>query len=437
MLRALVAAAVLTAPSAGLAYGLKTASTGELLRWPGGEIPIEVALTDGPPEVTDAEAVGAIQNALASWQAVLDGSEVSVALSGNVSGAVATGDGINSVRWAMDEGDGGVDVGLLAKTHLSYRVDDGSILEADVVVNAVEFRWTLTRDGCVDQYDLEGSLSHEFGHVLGLAHSADEEATMFATGHECETIKRDLNEDDGAAIDYLYRELPPPGGVAPAPLTCAAAGGSSWYASLALLAAFPWLVRRRRAPVARLLTASLVAVGALAAPASAAQLREVELGELVARAELVVRGVVIAVEPARDGELATDSELAVTECLAGPTEHRPAQGAGDCPDTVRVRRRGGEQDGRGMWVDGEADLVLGQEVVLFLRARPGAGPSEGPKHVHAVVGGIQGALRVVNHGGGVYAARDLRGHQVLQRGSWRRGGVQLVDLAELRRSIER
>ncbi|HKE15050.1 MAG TPA: matrixin family metalloprotease [Kofleriaceae bacterium] len=407
-----VVIAIGAAPSAGHAYALRTTSAGDALRWLGGEIPFEIALDDGPPGVDSAQAVGATDMAMTAWRNALDGTGVSMAMNAS-SGSLVSGDGINSVRWTFDASDPDIEVGLLARTNLSYAVDDGSIEEADIVVNAAEFTWTVTRDGCSRQYDLAATLTHELGHVLGLAHSLDPEATMFATGAPCETIKRDLDGDDQSAVDFLYRELPPPGGVAPDPLTCSAGGGSGPAAALGVLVALAGLSRRRARPLAIIPVAVLAVLGA---PARAAQLREVALGELGARSEMVVRGVVHAVEPAPDGELATDSEVDVTECLAGP-----------CPPAVRVRRAGGEQGGRGLWVDGQAELEVGEEVVLYLRARPG--------QLAAVVGGVQGALRIVQRGATAYAMRDLRGHHLMTDGRWRPGGVELIDLADVRRSV--
>jgi hypothetical protein len=428
MHRALLAAAAMlpwAAPTTAHAYDLQTTSTGRALRWPSGEVLVEPAMSAGPPELTDGEVVGALQIAVSSWQAALYGAEVSIALGAAPSGAMAMGDGVNSVRWALDAGDPGVDVGLLAKTHLAYQVEDGAILEADIVVNAADFVWTtsLTPGGCSDDYDLEGSISHELGHLLGLGHSLDPEATMFATGGPCETLKRDLTGDDASAIEFLYHELPPPGGVAPSPTTCAAAGGSGSPAALAVLAAMLGLAGRRSRGRARRAGALLIALCAavLGSEATAGQLRRLDVGELGARADLVVRGVVVHVETAGvepHGELATDSMVAVTECLSG-----------DCPETVRVRRRGGERDGFGLRVEGEAELVPGQEVVLFLRARP--------DRPAMVLGGVQGALRLVRQRGTLFAARDLRGHRVLDAGSWRSGGIELIDLAMLRGSLSR
>ena len=427
MHRALLAAAAMllsAAPTTAHAYDLQTTSTGKALRWPSGEVLVEPAMSAGPPELTDSEAVGALQIAVSSWQAALYGAEVGIALGAAPSGAMAMGDGVNSVRWALDAGDPGVDVGLLAKTHVAYQVEDGAILEADIVVNAADFVWTtsVTPGGCSDSYDLEGSISHELGHLLGLGHSLDPEATMFATGGPCETLKRDLTGDDASAIEFLYHDLPPPGGVAPSPTTCAAAGGSGSPAALAVLAAMLGLAGRRWRGRARCAGALLIALCAvLASEVSAAQLRWLDVGELGARADLVVRGIVVGVETTDvepDGELATDSMVAVTECLAG-----------DCPETVRVRRRGGERDGLGLRVEGEAELVAGQEVVLFLRAR-----ADRPA---MVLGGVQGALRLVRHGGTIRAARDLRGHRLLDAGSWRSGGIELIDLDSLRDALAR
>ncbi|GKV48712.1 hypothetical protein SLEP1_g55516 [Rubroshorea leprosula] len=62
-------------------------------------------------------------------------------------------------------------------------------------------RWS-TNPG-VSEYDLESVAVHEIGHLLGLAHSQDQNATMYrsiARG----TIKRDLAKDDIDGIRALY-----------------------------------------------------------------------------------------------------------------------------------------------------------------------------------------------------------------------------------------
>jgi MYXO-CTERM domain-containing protein len=444
MLRALFAAVIVTSPSVALAYNVSTTSGGQPLHWPDGEIRLELAMAEGPATVSPEEAEAAAIAAAASWENALAGTDVELATA-EEDGAAPTvsGDGVPSVRWAVDQTDPAVDVGRLALTEVSYRISDGLILDADVVVNAAtELQWTVSPDSCGDAYDLEGTLGHEFGHLLGLGHSADREATMFATAAKCETLKRDLSPDDVAGIDYLYGGVPAPSGGGGGgggegegegeggedlaadrdiamPVGCSTTGSSGGLPALLVLAALLGLAGRRIAGRARAAWAVIaVAVLGWAAPASAAELRRVELGELGAHAGLVVRGVVVATRPVIDGALATDSEVRVVECLAG-----------DCPDTVHVRRRGGERAGRGLLVDGEAELRPGEEVILYLQPRP--------DRLLRVIGGVQGVLRVVRRGDEVHAVRDLRGHRVLAGGQWQQGAVERIELAAVRGSIAR
>ncbi|KAF8031798.1 hypothetical protein BT93_D0878 [Corymbia citriodora subsp. variegata] len=53
------------------------------------------------------------------------------------------------------------------------------------------------------QVDLESVAVHEIGHLLGLAHSADQNAVMFAILEEG-SMKRDLRQDDINGIHALY-----------------------------------------------------------------------------------------------------------------------------------------------------------------------------------------------------------------------------------------
>ncbi len=430
MLRPLFAALVVAIPSTARAYDIKLTSTGAPLRWRGGEIALELALADGPATPTPAESIAAAQAAVATWQHVLDGSDVTLAVEESGAAATAaTGDGIPSVRWAIEEGDLGAEYGLLALTEISYSVADGAIQDADVVVNGVEFAFTVASTGCADEYDLESTLTHELGHLLGLAHSAAPDATMFATGGACETLKRDLSPDDEGGLDHLYRELPPLAVEREETETLVeakgcAAGVGSGEGELALPVLLAFVIglahARRRVAIVRRTGAvggALLALAVLAAPAAAGELRRLELADIGGRADLVVRGVVVASRPAAGGELATDSEVRVTGCFAG-----------DCPPVVQVRRRGGEQAGRGLWVDGEAELRTGEEVILYVGKR-----RDGHHHV---IGGVQGVLRVVRHDGLTFAVRDLRGHRVLADGAWQRGELQRVELADVRRSVE-
>jgi len=95
----------------------------------------------------------------------------------------------------------GVD-NTLAKTTVTFDDDTGEILDADIEINHAYNQFTINDD--VVEYDLESVLTHEVGHFIGLDHSPDFSATMFA-GYEPGTIEqRTLEEDDilGACTVY-------------------------------------------------------------------------------------------------------------------------------------------------------------------------------------------------------------------------------------------
>lgn len=95
----------------------------------------------------------------------------------------------------------GVD-NTLAKTTVTFDDDTGEILDADIEINHAYNHFTIN-DLEVD-YDLESVLTHEVGHFIGLDHTLDFSATMYA-GYEPGTIEqRTLEEDDVLAACEAY-----------------------------------------------------------------------------------------------------------------------------------------------------------------------------------------------------------------------------------------
>ena len=90
---------------------------------------------------------------------------------------------------------------VLAVTHI-WSDAEGEISHFDIEVNIDNVEWTTT--GEEGKHDLQNSMTHEFGHALGLDHSDDEEATMAATTSEGEVSKRDLHQDDILGVVSLY-----------------------------------------------------------------------------------------------------------------------------------------------------------------------------------------------------------------------------------------
>ncbi len=105
-------------------------------------------------------------------------------------------DGKNVVGWRRFVGPGG---DFLAA---AFIWDDGAnILEADVFFN-LRPKWSVgpsIEPGstlCGEQFDVQAVATHEFGHVLGLGHVPDSDATMAPTAAKGELAKQTLTPGD-------------------------------------------------------------------------------------------------------------------------------------------------------------------------------------------------------------------------------------------------
>lgn len=99
----------------------------------------------------------------------------------------------------------------IALTTNTYDSSSGEIVDADIELNGVNFSFT-TPESSYPITDIQNTLVHEAGHVIGLDHSADLSASMYASAKQGETEKRDLSQDDIDGICYVY----PLGGKTPA-----------------------------------------------------------------------------------------------------------------------------------------------------------------------------------------------------------------------------
>lgn len=98
----------------------------------------------------------------------------------------------------------------IALTTLTVEIPTGKILDADVELNS--FGTNISTSDTKVTADLESIVTHESGHFLGLAHSSDRMATMFAQYSASSTTIRTLALDDMKGICAVY----PPASSAPA-----------------------------------------------------------------------------------------------------------------------------------------------------------------------------------------------------------------------------
>ncbi len=174
----------------------------------------------------------------------------------------SNGANANSVSFSDDKWDYKGIENNLAFTLVTFDTDTGQIFDADIVVNTATNLFSTTDTNV--QYDLESVLTHEVGHVLGIAHSDDPNATMCPQYTKGDISPRALSQDDIQAVCDAYPPdraagcVPLPHGglrsTCPAPSQTSSSGctfspspGPQPAACAVLLAAFAaWSARRRR-----------------------------------------------------------------------------------------------------------------------------------------------------------------------------------------------
>lgn len=135
----------------------------------------------------------------------------------------------------------------IALSSVSVR-PDGEIVDVDLELNGVQFRFTDQEDGVAGAYDIRNTITHEAGHVLGLDHSPIADATMQFNAAAGQTKKRDLHPDDIEGLCFIYSsdQRPEPPIKSEDDGCCAQVVSTSRTSPLALLVLLGLLALRRR-----------------------------------------------------------------------------------------------------------------------------------------------------------------------------------------------
>jgi hypothetical protein len=149
----------------------------------------------------------AIRAGADAWQQQ-SGASFAFSFAGFSAQTTNTNDGINLVMFRN-----AASGSALATTYTWY--SGTRVIDADIVFWDAGFQFFTGTSGCSSGFYIEDVATHEFGHALGLGHSAVFGATMYPSITACSQQSRGLDQDDIAAILSLY----PANSAPPAPPT--------------------------------------------------------------------------------------------------------------------------------------------------------------------------------------------------------------------------
>jgi uncharacterized protein (TIGR03437 family) len=157
----------------------------------------------------DSDPMAAIRNAGERWNAIAD-SRVNFAQF-NPGASEARRDGIDVITFADNTNTRTLVGSATAVTSFFVNVSTNTIIESDVVFNPnlrdeQNNLLAFSTTGQSNTFDIEATLVHEFGHVIGAKHTSVAGATMWQNGREGELFARTLTPDDALFAIQAYPE---------------------------------------------------------------------------------------------------------------------------------------------------------------------------------------------------------------------------------------
>lgn len=184
------------------------------MSWKAGRIPVflSTSLTKHNQNVkSDGDIGNIVLKSLEKWEKAANIKfEISWTDKQNVSPTGKIGDNVSLITIAQTPenlllfGDNSEEVSARTRVFFNRR---GIISEADIVLNPYQ---QFSTDGTIGTFDLESTITHEIGHLLGLEHSSIIGATMYE--HQGKNgvynlqnfSPRTLSEDDISGVRALY-----------------------------------------------------------------------------------------------------------------------------------------------------------------------------------------------------------------------------------------
>jgi hypothetical protein len=170
-------------------------------------ISLSTSLRSPPPNVkADSDVLGAVRRALQSWSAAADIQFLETTSTTEAISPVNAGDGVNLITISETNAAVFRFSDSPAQTRVFYD-SGGTIIEADIALNP---HTLFSTDGTTGTYDLESTLAHEIGHLIGLEHSAIIASTMQPRQAKNGVYglpaitQRSLSADDATAARALY-----------------------------------------------------------------------------------------------------------------------------------------------------------------------------------------------------------------------------------------
>ena len=191
-----------------MAYKVYRTDKGTPLRWYKSEVKMFYDY-NGTRDIPGNAEWQAVNKSMDTWNAV-DCNQPTLEPGGlkqdGKSGYWPHKDNYNLIRWVNNKDEwtqkyvGNEDV--IAFTTVSFDLNTGEIYDADMDINDWNFNFGV--DGSPSKYDVQNTVTHELGHVLGMDHSKDPTATMYYSANKGDINKRTLAQDDKDGLCYLY-----------------------------------------------------------------------------------------------------------------------------------------------------------------------------------------------------------------------------------------